>query len=267
MKGLKSSATLFVLTVSSGLMMKSSSLLPFGLGLSLFVPAIFIYTYSQYSPVVAVFSSVLAALTVFFLGREVIFDVSSVLLLGPIFLIFKRFGSAASVVSGAFLLTFITLIEEKVYGFPPEVKKQLAGLASYRYAIYFFSSAVFSVFTYGICNWIVMDFPPLVRLRFGFWSVILFTFSALVVLFGSGTVRVISANLLILALSLLILQGIAVFIWFFQRLSMTWKLITGLLMFIFPLGFFLTALVLGVLDQKFNFRKLNGGKKNGSDPS
>jgi len=267
MKGLKPSATLFVLTVTSGIMMKSPSLLPFGLGLSLFIPAIFIYTYSQHSPLIAISSSVLATLTVFFFSREMFFDVFSVLLLGPIFLIFKRFGSAASVIGGAFLLTFITIIEEEVSGLPPEVKKQLIDLASYRYTLYFFSSVVFSVFTYGICSWVVRNLPPLVRLRFGFWSVILFTLSALVTLFGSGTVRVISVNLLIVALSFLVLQGIAVFIWLFQRFSVTWKLITGLLVFIFPLGFFLAALILGLLDQKFNFRKLNGGKKDGSDPS
>ena len=268
MKGLKPSAALFALTVGSGMLMGSSSLMPFGLGLSLFIPALFIYTYLNHSPILAVISSALAVITVVLFLKEAAADLTSVLLLGPLYLLLRRFGASACVVGGALLITAATVLEEQIFGLPPEVKAELSNLANYRFALYFFSSAVFSTFTYGIVNWLVRELPSVTELRFGFWTVILFTLSAAGTLVGTGTVKTIAINLLIISLTLLIVQGTAVFLHFFPRLSGLWKLIVGLTIFIFPPGFFITALVLGLLDQKFNFRKpTNGGKENGSNPS
>ncbi len=267
MKGLKSPAALFAITVGSGLMMESSSLMPFGLGLSLFIPVLFIYSYTNSGPLTTVLLSALAIGTVFLLNRSTALDLSSILLLGPVYLILKKRGTSIAVLGGALLLTLIAIAEEVLIGLPPDVKKEFAEVLNYRYSIYFLSSAIYSTFAYGVVNWIVKEFPSVAEIKFGFWSVVLFTVSALGTLIGRGEVKTVAINILIASISILIVQGISVFLWFFPKLSTTWKLITGLLIFIFPPGFFLTALFLGLLDQKFNFRKLKGGKEDGSNPS
>ena len=267
MRSLKPSAALFALTLGSGVLMGSSGLAPLGLGLSLFIPALFIYSYNNSGAPLTLLASLLGLTAVFFVNREATLDVASVLMLGPAFSLLKRFGVSAAVLGGALILTAVTIFEEHLFGLPKEVKEEILEIYRYRYALYFLSSAVFSAFTYGAANWLVKELPPLTEFRLGFWTVVLFTASAVATLLTAGTFKLISVNLLLFSVGLLIVQGIAVFLWFFQRFSPAWKLIVGILIFIFPPGFFLTALILGLLDQKFNFRKLNGGKENGGNPS
>ena len=267
MKSIKPSVALFAITVGSGLMMESSSLMPFGLGLSLFIPALFIYTYTNSGLGITLLSSLIAILTILLFNKNAVIDTTSILLLGPTFLISKRTGPSAAVLGGALLLTLFTALQETIMGLPPEVKKEFAELSNYRYSIYFLSSTIYSTFAYGAVNWVVKELPPVTEIRFGFWSVILFTLSAIATLTGSGELRTVAINLLVVSISILTVQGISVFLWFFQKFSTTWKLITGLTIFIFPPIFFLTALIIGLLDQKFNFRKLKGGKEDGSNPS
>lgn len=267
MRNLKPPVALFFLTVASGLMMGSSSLLPLGLGLSLFIPALFIYSYTNGGAPVTLLLSVLAVLTVFVLSKSAVLDVISMILLAPVYLLLKRTGASAAVLGGALLLTLFTALEETLIGLPPEVKREFAEVSKYRYSIYFLSSTIYSTFTYGVANWIVKELPPVTEIRFGFWNVLLFTISAIATLLGKGDLKVAAVNVLVVSITLFIVQGISVFLWFFPKLSTTWKLITGLLIFIFPPGFFLTTLFLGLLDQKLNFRKLKGGKEDGSNPS
>lgn len=267
MRGVKPSAFLFLLTVSSGILMESPSLMAFGLGLSLFIPALFIYAQLHNGIFFPTISSVLSLILLFFLAKNTVLDVASFLLLAPTYTALKRFGVAGKVIGGALLLTAATVIEEKISGIPQEVKRELSNLESFRFSLYFFSSAVFSAIAYSITSWINREFPSITSLRFGFWSVVLFTLSAAGTLLGGGVLKILSVNLLIVSITLLTLQGIAVFFHFFPRFPSLWKLITGFLIFIFPPGFLLTALILGLLDQKFDFRKHKGGKEDGSNPS
>ncbi len=267
MKSVKPSVALFVITVGSGLMMESSSLMPFGLGLSLFIPALFIYSYTNNGISITLLSSLIAILTILFLNRNAAIDTTSILLLGPTFFISKKIGPSAAVLGGALLLTLFTALQETLMGLPPEVKKEFAELSNYRYSIYFLSSTIYSTFAYGAVNWVVRELPSVTEIKFGFWSVLLFTLSAIATLTSTGELKTVAVNLLVVSISILIVQGISVFLWFFQKFSTTWKLITGLTIIIFPPIFFLTALFIGLLDQKFNFRKLKGGKKDGSNPS
>jgi len=255
MKDLKPPVALFTLTVGSGLMMGSSSLAPFGLGLSLFIPALFIYSHTHSGSAATVLASAFAVAALLFLNRTVVLDVTSILLLGPVYLILKKLGPAVAIIGGALLLTAVTALEEAVIGLPIEVKDQLAQLSNYRYSVYFLSSALYSTFAYGAVNWLAKELPPVTEVRFGFWSVVLFTVSALAILIGKGELKVVAVNALLFSIAILTVQGISLFLHFFPKFSTTWKLITGLLIFIFPPGFFLTALLLGLLDQKFNFRK------------
>ena len=267
MKNLKPPAALFLITVASGMMMGSSSLLPLGLGLSLFIPALFIYSYINGGAPITLLSLAIAVIVILAANRDAVLDVTSIALLGPVYLLLKRTGVSAAVLGGAFLLTLFTALEETLIGLPPEVKKEFAQVSNYRYSLYFLSSAIYSIFTYGVANWIVKELPPVTEIRFGFWNVVLFTLSAIATLLGKGDLKIVAVNILLASITLFIVQGISVFLWFFPKLSTTWKLITGLLIFIFPPGFFLTTLFLGLLDQKLNFRKLKGGKEDGGNPS
>ncbi|SMO81622.1 hypothetical protein SAMN06269117_1377 [Balnearium lithotrophicum] len=265
MERLKPLIVLFLLTVSTGLMLRSPSLIPFGLGLSIFIPPVFIRVLREYSLFWSSLLTFPALLFLFFLNRESLLDVSSVIVLGALFFLMKNFSPSITVTTGGVFLTFVTVLEETLFGLPKEVGP-LKELLSYRYGIYFFSSSLFSYLSYGISRLFCRELRPLSNLKYGFWLVILFILSALgVVLKLSGVLGEVSKNLLIVSISLISLQGLTVSLWFWSKLSNLWKLITGISIIIFPAALFVLSAILGLLDYMLNFRKLEGGEENESN--
>ncbi|WP_457678332.1 hypothetical protein [Thermovibrio sp.] len=169
-----------------------------------------------------------------------------------------------ALLAGSSALFLGALFQELLLGLPKEVEGQSLFI-TYRWGIYFLTSVLFSLTVYGITLLLLRKGYLFTKLKFGFWPVILFLISGFGTLLLKGEGKVIATNLLIGILSLFVAQGISVVIHFLGKLSPVARLIILILVVIFPLGFLTGALFIGFLDNWIDFRKLNGGKEDGSN--
>jgi len=250
---------LFLLTILTGVFLKSPSLLPAGLGLSLFIPSLTFKSLEERGVVHTLIVSASSLLILSFLSRESLIDVSSILLLGFLFYLARNREVGFTVLLGALALTLTAVLEEFLFGIPKELG-ELRGFLDYRYGIYFMSSSLFTYVSYGFTRLFNQSLPPLVNLKFGFWVVLLFLFLG-ILSFVHLCCGYLIKDLLIASLSLIMLQGLSVSLWFWLRLPGLWKLITAVSIIIFPVVIFAVSIPLGLFDYMLNFRKLNGGRK------
>jgi hypothetical protein len=246
-----------------GLASLSPTLAPFGVGLSLFVPALFVLC-GRESLLFPLAVSVPPFFLVAFFNPQVSVDLLGLVASGILFKLFEEKPSWA-VLSSSALLFALALLEEFLFGLPQEVK-QLKAFYQFRFGFYALSALLLSTASYGLALFFQKKGELFYRLKFGFWTVLFFIVSAASSLLLRGEAKVAAENFLVAALGLFVAQGIALFFYFVQRFSPFVKLLIFLLALIFPMGFLLTALALGFLDNWFDFRKLNrGGEGDGSN--
>ncbi|WP_456436542.1 hypothetical protein [Thermovibrio ammonificans] len=249
----------------AGVLYQSPALAPTGLGLSLFVPALFNLALRGVSLPAVLFGTAVVEVLLALLNPQVALDVGYFPFLGLLFYLFKE-RPAAAVLSGAALLFGGSLIEELLFGLPKEVT-QFKEFMALRLGIYAYTALLVSVAAYGLTLLLERRGELFFKLKFGFWTAVFFIVSAAASLLLKGSAKVVSENFLIASLGFLTAQGIPVFFHFVRRFSPLMKLIIFFAVLIFPLGFLATALVLGLLDNWFDFRKLKGGEEDGSNPA
>jgi len=255
------------LTVLAGITAESPSLVALSLGLSLFIPALFLLT-ARESLTTALITSVLSLGVLALYSLRAPLDVAYFQALGALFYkTLKR--PAAAVLGGALILFLGAVVEELLFGLPQEVK-ELPLFGSYRWGLYFFVGAILAEIAYALAQ-VVYGLKegegknPFFTLRFGFWPVALFLITGALTLVAGGALKVVSVNLLTVSLGLFTAQGLSVIAYLVSRLSPLWRLLTALGALIFPVGLFVTALIVGFLDNWLDFRKLSGGGSNGSN--
>jgi hypothetical protein len=262
MKGIKPLAFLFGLVAVSGICLSRPSLFPFGVGLTLFVPALTVWCLKNVGILTSLLVSLAGTIPAVFSGREAAFDLISVILLGLLFYALKGKEVNYPLVAGSFLLTLVAVLEEKLFGLPQQLM-QFQNFLNYRFGLYFLSSSLFTAFSYGISGSFCGELYPFSKLKFGFWVILLFIAGALGTLLKLQPLyHLISVNVLIVSLSILMVQGIAVLLSFWIKLSSFWKFFTAAATFVFPTGTLAVATFFGLLDYMVNFRKSNGGREN-----
>ena len=256
MKGLKLPAIYGGLTVLAGITAESPSLVALSLGLLLFIPALFLLT-ARESLTAALITSVLSVGALALYSLRAPLDVACFQVLGALFYkTLKR--PAAAVLGGALILFLGAMVEELLFGLPQEVK-ELPLFGSYRWGLYFFVGTILAEIAYALAQVVYgtgKGRNPFFTLRFGFWPVALFLITGILTLAAESSLKVISVNLLIATLGLFTAQGLSVMAYLVSRLSPLWRLLTALGALIFPVGLFAVALVVGFLDNWFDFRKL-----------
>jgi hypothetical protein len=255
----------------AGITAESSSLVALSLGLSLFIPALFLLT-ARESLTTALITSVLSLGVLALYSLRAPLDVAYFQALGALF--YKTLKRPAAAVLGGALILFLgavveELLFELLFGLPQEVK-ELPLFGSYRWGLYFFVGAILAEIAYALAQ-VVYGLKegegknPFFTLRFGFWPVALFLITGALTLVAGGALKVVSVNLLTVSLGLFTAQGLSVIAYLVSRLSPLWRLLTALGALIFPVGLFATALIVGFLDNWLDFRKLSGGGSNGSN--
>jgi hypothetical protein len=267
MKRLKLPVIYVILTVGSGVLLGTEALVPLALGLSIFIPALCYGVSKEYGIVVTTVLSVVAlGVVVLISGWDVCFDLSSFPLIGLLARLLKGKISLENflLILGA-LLFCITLAEERIVGLPVEVKQHL-GFMNLRWGIYFFSSFVLGAISTGVISLVSREDFGFKRLRFGFWIVPIFLISGfLAVLNFFPEIKQPATNVLIATFSIFAVQGFAVLSSFAERLSLLSKILLLAAIFLFPLGVLILAVLAGIFDFWFDFRKLEGGKRNGGN--
>ncbi|WP_456342069.1 hypothetical protein [Thermovibrio sp.] len=262
MKGLRAPALYGLITVLAGITAESPQWLFLSMGLSLFIPALFVIALRESLPGALISSAVALGVLAIYSTRAPL-EVIPFQVIGALFSRWYR-RPEISVFSAAAILFAAAVIEELLFGLPPEVKSSLFG--SYRWGVYFFTALLFGEATYGVALLFTGRGELFLRLKFGFWPVPLFLVCGALSLLPGFPYREVAVNGLIVALSLFTGQGIAVILHLIRRLSPLARLIILIAVVIFPLGFLTAALILGFLDNWLDFRKLNGGGENGSNP-
>lgn len=267
MERLRLPAIYVALTAGSGILLGTEALVPLALGFSIFIPALCYVIARDYGIALAVLLSIVAlAVSVPVSGWKVCFDLSSFPLIGILARLFKGKLSLENflLILGAFLF-FITLAEEKVMGLPEEVK-QLPWFTDLRWGIYFFSSFILGAISTGVVSILSREDFGFKRLKFGFWVVPIFLISGfLTVLDLFPEVKQPATNVLIATFSLFTVQGFAVLSSFAERLSLVSKVLLLAAIFLFPLGALILAILAGIFDFWFDFRKLKGGERDGGN--
>jgi len=269
MKGLKLPAVYGGLTILAGITAENPGTAALSLGLLLFVPALFLLTAKE-SPAAAAVSSVISLGILALYSLRAPLEVAYFQALGALFYrSLKR--PAVAVLGGALILFLGAVVEELLFGLPPEVK-ELPLFGNYRWGLYFFVGVILAEIAYALAQVVYgagkgEGKNPFFTLRFGFWSVALFLITGALTLVAGGALRVVSVNLLTVSLGLFTAQGLSVIAYLVSRLSPLWRLLTALGALIFPVGLFAVALIAGFLDNWLDFRKLSGGGKNGSNPA
>ncbi len=262
MERLKPLIFLLLLIVTSGFMLSRPSLFPFGMGLALFTPSLVLWCLKNVGRLFTILISLFGLFAAAVFGKEGTFDLFSVISLGFLFFLFKGKKVNYPLIAGSILLTLITVLEEKAFGLPKQLL-QFQNFLNYRFGLYYLSSLLFTAFSYGISRLFCSELYPFSKLKFGFWVIPIFIISALGTLLKlKGLYHSISVNALIVSLSVLMVQGIAVLVSFWVKFSNFWKFLLAAATFIFPSGTLAAATVFGLLDYMINFRKINGGKEN-----
>ncbi len=265
MERLKPLVFLFFLVVTSGFMLSRPSLFPFGMGIALFIPSLVLWCLNNVGKLPVFLASFVGLFITAVFGKEGSLDLFSVTSLGFAFFFLKGKEASYPLLVGSVLLTCMTILEEKVFDLPKQLL-QFQNLLSYRFGLYYLSSSLFTAFSYGISRLFCGELCPFSKLKFGFWVIPVFILSALGTLLKlKGLYHLISVNVLIISLSVLAVQGIAVFASFWIKFSSFWKLFLAAATFMFPSGALAVATVFGLLDYMINFRKISGGEENESN--
>jgi hypothetical protein len=251
-----------LLTFLAGITAESPSLLFLSMGLSLFIPVLF-FLFARESFYGALGVSLLVLVLLSFYSLRAPLDVIPFQLIGVLLLkLYKK--PELSLILSSLLLFAFGLLEEFLFGLPPELESSPL-FGDYRWGLYFVSALLFAQVIYGILVAFLKEGELFYRVRFGFIPVLLFLVSGTLTLLSEGEVKVLSANLLAVSLSLFTAQGISVFLFILRRLSPLLRLLILIFALFFPLGFLLGALVLGFLDNWLDFRKLSREVRDGSD--
>jgi len=262
MKSLKLPAVYGALTVLTGITAGSPKLVALSMGLSLFIPALFVLT-ARESLAAAALATILSLGALALYSPRAPFDVLPFQAVGALLLkLLER--PTLAVLGGALVLFTGAVLEELLVGLPEDVKS-LPLFGSYRWGIYFFTALLFSEAVYGIALIFLRRGELFLRLKFGFLPVFLFLITGSLSLLAQGAVKVVAVNLLIATLGIFTAQGVAVLLYFIGRLSPLLRLLTLVLVLFFPMGFLAGALLLGFLDNWLDFRKLSGGGSDGSN--
>jgi len=267
MKRLKLPAIYVALTAGSGILLGSEALVPLALGFSIFIPALCYLVAREYGIAIAVFLAVFAlAVVVPVSGWKVCFDVSSFPFVGILARLLKgKLSLENFLLILGILLFFITLLEEQIVGLPEEVN-QLPWFTNLRWGIYFFSSFILGAVSTGVISLLSREDFGFKNLRFGFWVIPVFLVSGfLSVLNLLPEAKQPAANVLIATFSFFTVQGFAVFASFLERLSLLSKVLLLIAMFLFPAGALILAILAGIFDFWFDFRKLKGGERDGGN--
>ncbi|WP_165863704.1 hypothetical protein [Phorcysia thermohydrogeniphila] len=267
MKQLKLPAIYVALTAGSGILLGTEVLVPLALGFSIFIPALCYVVAREYGIAAAAILSIAAlGVAVPVSGWKVCFDLSSFPLIGILARFLKGKLSLENflLILGALLFS-VTLLEEQILGLPEEVR-QLAGFMNLRWGIYFFSSFILAAISTGVISLLSREDFGFKRLKFGFWVVPIFLVSGfLAVLDLFPEVKQPAANVLIATFSIFTVQGFAVLSSFVERLSLLSKVLLLAAIFLFPIGALIVAMLAGIFDFWFDFRKLKGGERDGGN--
>jgi len=264
MKGLKLSAVYGSLTVLAGITAESPGLVALSLGLSLFIPVLFALTARESWPL-ALFTSLLVLAGLALYSPRALLDVLPFQVSGALFLKLMKKPDRA-VLGGALALLLSAVAQELLFGLPPEVEK-IPFFETYRWGIYCLSALLMAQVVYGITLLFLRREELFLKIKFGFWPVILFLVTGILSQTVGGHLKVWAANLLLVSLGLFTVQGISVLFFLLSKLSPLVRLLVLILVFIFPLGLLVSALILGFLDNWIDFRKLSGGGSHGSNPA
>ena len=261
MERLRLPALYFLAATLAGALAESSGWLFLSVGLSLFIPSLFAISAKEEGVVIAIFSSLAALLALALLSPRSIPSIFSLQVAGAILLKLKERADLAV------LLTAIILFGEAI--FEEFLFEQLpltsSNFAPYRFGIYFFAATLFAELVYGIYLLLIKEGNLFLKLKFGFWPVILFLSSGVGTLILSGALKVAAINLVVASLALFTAQGISVSLFFFKKLTGWWRLLFIVIVILFPSGFLLSSLILGFLDNWIDFRKFEGGGEDEGD--
>ncbi|RUM42899.1 MAG: hypothetical protein DSY34_01015, partial [Desulfurobacterium sp.] len=199
-------------------------------------------------------------------GWKTSLDISAFSLLGISTRILKERLKTENIILVLSLISFgTTVLEDLFMGLPAEVK-QIPWFTQLRWGFYFLSSVVISAISIGMIALISKEDFGFKRLKFDFWIVPIFLIAGfLSVLRWIPEIQVISANVLVGVLGLFIVQGFAIFSYYIEKFSLLARILTLFAIVFFPAGAVIVAVLAGIFDFWFDFRKLKGGKKNGSD--
>ena len=256
-----------LLTVATGALMGMEALLPLALGLSLFIPALCYVVTRDFGILAALFLSVVSiGIISLSEGWKTSLDISAFSLLGISTRILKERLKTENIILVLSLISFgTTILEDLFIGLPAEVK-QIPWFTQLRWGFYFLSSVVISAISVGMIALVSKEDFGFKRLKFDFWIVPIFLISGfLSILRWIPEIQVISANVLVGVLGLFIVQGFAIFSYYIEKFSLVAKILTLFAIVFFPAGAVIVAVLAGIFDFWFDFRKLKGGKKNGSD--
>ncbi len=256
-----------LLTVATGALMGAEALLPLALGLSLFIPALCYVVTREFGILTALFLSVISiGIISLSEGWKTSLDVSVFSLLGISARILKGKLKTENIIFILSLISFgITFFEDLFIGLPAEVK-QIPWFIQLRWGFYFLSSVVISAISVGIITLVSKEDFGFKRLKFDFWLVPIFLISGfLSIIKLTPEIQIASANVLVGISGLFIVQGFAIFSYYIEKFSLLTKILTLFVIVLFPAGAVIVAVLAGIFDFWFDFRKLKGGKKNGSD--
>ncbi len=271
MKDLKLPAVYLAIALIGSYMAIRKVFFPFALGMFLFLPALSYAMLKKFSKPLAVGMSLLPAtlLTAFDLSTSI--DLLS-LSLSSFVLYYgrERFNVDALLLILSILLFGVTVLE--FFLFPQQINPDgqfPPALLNLKWGIFFFSSAIFSLAITGITSLINRESFNIRAVNFGFFPVLLFLISGFLTLIPSlpHWIKTTSGNVLVGTFGLFAIQGFSIFIHFTDRLSPVGKFLFFLFIFIFPAFVFGAAVVAGIFDFWFDFRKLKGGKSDGSYPA
>ncbi len=271
MRNIKLPAIYLTLGVISGYMASREILFPFVLGIFLFLPALSYSMLKVFSKPLAVVTSLTPSFLIAALDLSTATDLLSLSLSSSILYFGKNRLNINTLLLLLTALLFGTTVLE-FFLFPQEVKpnEQLSPtLLNVKWGIFFFSSAIFALAIAGITSLINRESLNIRTINFGFFPILLFLISGFLSLIPQFPqwVKTVSENTLIGTFGLFAAQGFSIFIYFTDRISPIGKFFLLLLIFIFPALILGAAVIAGIFDYWFDFRKLKGGKNNGSYPA
>jgi len=253
-----------VLTVLTGLLSKVEGLAFLSLGISLFVPALYYAVLEKHG---CLFSFLLTVFTLGllfpFAGLRTTVDVASLPVLGYLLFLFKSRKPHEILLLLSSVLFAFALLEELFFGIP-----RVSGLNWFygvRWGFYLASSLFFSYLTLLFTSFVLRRDFGTEKVDFGFYPVFLFLIGGFGSLILKGVLKTAALNVLSVSFGFLLVQGLSVGLFLLKKASFLWRILLLLGFLILPLGVFLVAVVLGLLDLWFDFRKLKGGKRDGSD--
>ncbi|SMP10904.1 hypothetical protein SAMN06265339_0862 [Desulfurobacterium pacificum] len=252
-----------VLTLVTGLLAGVEGLAFLSLGLSIFVPVLCCAVTERNGFLVSLAVSALAVVVTGVASEwKLAFDISSLPIVGYLICYLKRRSvEEILIASSAFLFAFAVL--EELFLGTPEVNN-LKWFVDVRWGFYLTSSLFFTYLTLIAATWVLKRDFAVERVRWGFFPVPFFLLGGFgTVLLKTGIVKLIAENLLVAAMGFLLVQGLSVLLFYYRKVSLTWKFILLFTLIVIPAAIFLGAIVTGLLDVWFDFRKIGkGGMKN-----